>query len=184
MRRALENGSRRGIRPGILTLCVASLFLGGCGYHVAGRGTELPAAWKTLAVPAFTNRTPHYRIEQRITAAVIRELEARTSYRIVPEARTADAVLHGEITGIETSPVLFDATTGHVTTMLVTVRLKVSLDDRATGKALYTNDNFVFRDEYQISSDVATFFEEESPALDRLSRDFAADLVSNLLEGF
>ncbi len=42
----------------------------------------------------------------------------------------------------------------------------------------------VFRDEYQISSDVQSFFEEQDPAIERMSRDFAAQLVSNVTEKF
>jgi hypothetical protein len=42
----------------------------------------------------------------------------------------------------------------------------------------------VYRDEYQISTDVQSFFEEQDPALERMSRDFAAQLVSNVLENF
>jgi hypothetical protein len=42
----------------------------------------------------------------------------------------------------------------------------------------------VFRDEYQISTDVKSFFQEEDPALDRMSRDLASHLVSNVLENF
>jgi hypothetical protein len=42
----------------------------------------------------------------------------------------------------------------------------------------------VFRNEYQISSDVNTFFEEQDPALDRMSRDLASRLVSDVLENF
>ncbi len=155
-----------------------------CGYHVAGRAARLPSTWHTIAVPAFVNRTPTYRIEQRVTNAVVHELLARTKYRVVPRADGADAVLNGEITDIQATPLLFDATSGHVTTMLVTLKLKVSLVDQATKKIVYRNDSFVFRDEYQISSDVSTFFQEESPAMDRMSRDFASDLVSAILEDF
>lgn len=155
-----------------------------CGYHVAGRAARLPSTWHTIAVPAFVNRTPTYRIEQRVTNAVVHELLARTKYRVVPRVDGADAVLNGEITDIQATPLLFDATSGHVTTMLVTLKLKVSLVDQATKKVVYRNDNFVFRDEYQISSDVSTFFQEESPAMDRMSRDFASDLVSAILEDF
>lgn len=156
----------------------------GCGYHVAGRAARLPSTWHTIAVPAFVNRTPTYRIEQRVTNAVVHELLARTKYRVVPRAAGADAVLHGEITDIEAVPLLFDATSGHVTTMLVTLKLKVSLVDEATKKVVYRNDNFVFRDEYQISGDVNSFFQEEGPAMGRMSRDFASDLVSAILEDF
>jgi hypothetical protein len=41
-----------------------------------------------------------------------------------------------------------------------------------------------FRNEYQISSDVKSFFQEQDPALERMSHDFAAQIVSNVMEGF
>jgi hypothetical protein len=93
-------------------------------------------------------------------------------------------VLHGEIVSIETSPVLFNAQTGQVTTMVVTIHSKVSLVDTKTQKVVYHNDDVVFRDEYQISTDVQSFFQEEGPAIERMSRDFAAQLVSNVTENF
>ena len=67
--------------------------------------------------------------------------------------------------------------------MLVTVSLRVALQDSA-GKILYQNNSFVFRQPYEISIDIPSFFQEEGPALDRMSRDFAAQLVSDVLENF
>jgi hypothetical protein len=165
-------------------LIVATLFSSACGYHVAGRAAQLPAAWETIAVPAFTNNTTRYRIEQRFTQAVIREFITRTKYRIIQDQGSADAVLHGTILSIETTPVLFDATSGEVTTMLVTVHTKVELIDTSTKKPVYENADMIFRDEYQISADVQSFFEESGPALERMSRDFASKLVANVLEKF
>lgn len=162
----------------------AALVVGGCGYHVAGRAARLPETWKTIAIPAFVNKTTRYRIEQRLTEAVIREFITRTKYRIVQDQGSADAVLHGDVVSIETAPVLFNSTTGEVTTMLVTVHVKVELDDNSTHKTVYKNDDVVFRNEYQISSDVQSFFQEEGPALQRMARDFAAQLVSNVVENF
>jgi len=156
----------------------------GCGYHVAGRASHLPSGWTTIAIPAFKNDTTRYRIEQRFTQAVIREFISRTKYRIVQDTSSADGVLTGEVVSIETNPVLFDATTGQVTTMVVSLHTKVRLLDNETKKLVYQNDDMVFRDEYQISSDVTTFFEEQDPALERMSRDFASQLVSNVLESF
>jgi outer membrane lipopolysaccharide assembly protein LptE/RlpB len=165
-------------------LLAAGCLLVGCGYHVAGRGAALPAEWKTLAVPALVNKTTRFQIEQQLTEALVRELLARTSYRIVPDPAQADAVLSGEVTSIESNAVLFDTATGRATTMLVTVRLKVSLTDRAARKVHYRDDNFLFREQYEISTDVNSFFEEQQPALRRMARDFAARLVSALLENF
>lgn len=165
-------------------LCLAAIGFEGCGYHVAGRAARLPENWQTIAIPALANNTTRYRIEQRLTQAVIREFITRTKYRIVQDEGSADGVLRGDVVSIETSPVIFNSTTGEVTTMLVTVHAKVELEDKATHKMIYRNSDMVFRNEYQISSDVQSFFQEEGPAIQRMARDFAAQLVSNVLENF
>jgi len=167
-----------------LAAVVVAFGMAGCGYHVAGRASTLPSSWKTIAIPEFVNRTNRYRVEQRFTSAVIHEFISRTKYRIVQNENEADAVLRGEVLTIETSPILFNATTGQVTTMLVTVHAKVELVSRGDEKVVYKNDDMIFREEYQISSDINSFFEEQSPALERMSRDFASQVVADVLEGF
>ncbi|HSY59532.1 MAG TPA: LptE family protein [Terriglobales bacterium] len=172
----------------IWLVCIAVL-LGifvemGCGYHVAGTSSRLPKDWSSIAIPAFKNDTTRYRIEQRFTEAVIHEFITRTKYRVVQDETGADGVLHGEILSIETSPVIFNSTTGEVETMLVTIHVRVLLVDNLTAKPVYKNDDMVFRDEYQISSDVQSFFDEQSPALGRMARDFASKLVANVVENF
>jgi outer membrane lipopolysaccharide assembly protein LptE/RlpB len=167
-----------------LAALFATLFGAGCGYHVAGHAAQLPSEWNTIAIPAFTNDTTRYRIEQRFTQAVIREFITRTKYRVVQDTQSADAVLHGEVLSIDANPILFEATTGQVTTMLVTVHVKVQLVDSRTEKPVYKNDDMVFRNEYQISTDVNSFFEQQDPALERMSRDLASHLVSDVLENF
>jgi len=42
----------------------------------------------------------------------------------------------------------------------------------------------LFRNEYEISTDVKSFFEEQDPALDRLAQDFAARLVASVTENY
>jgi hypothetical protein len=136
-----------------------------------------------MGIPAFVNRTTTYRIEQILTQAVVHEFIARTNYRILPESDGADLLLQGEVTNIGSGAVLYDPTTGRATTVVVTVNLRIALQDRA-GKILYRNNNFVFREPYEISEDIPSFFQEEGPALDRMSRDFAVQLVSDVLENF
>ena len=188
---------------GVLSLCLCvsvTPFLSACGYHVGGTASQLPPGLKVIAVPALKNDTTRYRIEQGMTEAVIHEFIARTKYRIVSSEDSADAVLHGEITGFEAIPAVFDttpsttpgsttvptvnATTARATTMLVSVHMKVLLEERETNKVLYKNDNYLFREPYEISTDPAKFFDEQGPALERMSRDFASRLVSDVLENF
>jgi Lipopolysaccharide-assembly len=182
-----------------LYVCVlVSILLSSCGYHVGGMGTRLPPGLKVIAVPTFVNQTNQYRIEQRMTEAVVHEFLVRTKYRIVSTESSADAVLHGEITSFEVTPAVFNTAptststtnttlttpTAQATTMLITVQMKVRLEDRETKKVLYQNDNYLFREPYEISTNPSTFFDERSPALERMSRDLASRLVADILENF
>jgi hypothetical protein len=171
-----------GLRRASCIALLLSVALSGCGYHVGGRPVGVPAGWRTIAVPIFVSKTTKYRIEQRFTEGVIHELLQRTSWRVVQNQDAADGILTGEVTGIESSPLLFNESSGQVTTLLVTVYAKVTLTDRLTKKVVFHADKIVLRSEYQISSDVTAFFEEESPALNRLSRDFGSRVVAAILE--
>jgi len=185
----------------IFYLCLAvTLLLSACGYRVGGTGSQLPPGLKVIAIPAMKNDTTRYRIEQRMTEAVVHEFIARTKYRVVSTEDSADAVLHGEITSFEAIPAVFDTTpasnpstsnvpainvtTARATTMLVSVHMKVLLEESGTKRVLYKNDNYLFREPYEISTDPSKFFDEQGPALDRMSRDFASRLVSDVLENF
>ena len=82
-----------------------TLTLSSCSYHVGGTASELPPAQKShRSCPRLKNDTLGYRIEQRMTEAVIREFIAHTAYRVVSSEQSADAVLHGEITSFEAIP--------------------------------------------------------------------------------
>src|SRR5579863_4475874 len=158
--------------------------LSGCGYHVAGRTDALPPSIHVIAVPALENATTSYRIEQKLTAATVHEFLAKTPYKVVSNPEDGDAVLRGKVLSLEAVPLLFDTTTGRATTMLVTVKCEVTLTERSTQKVLYHTDNFVLRNEYEISTDLKSFFEEQDPALDRLAQDFAARLVAAIVENY
>src|SRR2546430_11017021 len=51
--------------------------------HTAGHVKTLPEDIHTIAVPAFINQSRTYRVEQRLTAAVVRELVTRSEERRV-----------------------------------------------------------------------------------------------------
>jgi len=167
---------------GTVLLCL--LLTSACGYHTAGHAVTVPDNVRTIAVPAFVNQTHTYEIDQMLTKAVVREMITRTRYRIVNQADDgADAMLRGTVLSTATSPLTYDSTTGRASSVLVVVTMKVAFTDRQ-GKVLYENPAYLFREQYQVSRELNSFFEEDSPALQRLSREFARTLVSNILEGF
>lgn len=171
------------LRATLAALAMSALFAG-CGYRVAGRSDALPKSIHVIAIPALENKTTSYRIEQRLTAATVHEFLAKTPYRVVSDPANGDAVLRGKVLSVEAVPLLFDTATGRATTMLVSVKCEVTFEERETGKVLYHTDNFLFRNQYEISTDVKSFFEEQDPALDRLAQDFAARLVAAVTENF
>jgi outer membrane lipopolysaccharide assembly protein LptE/RlpB len=156
----------------------------GCGYHTAGHATRIPASVRTIAVPVFVNQTQTYRIEQMLTRDVVREFIGRTHYQIANDAgRSADAVLKGTVISAQASPLTYDAQTGRISSAVVIVSMKVSLTDHS-GHTFFENQNYTFRQQYQVSREVTSFFEEETPALQRMSQDFARTLVADILEAF
>lgn len=169
---------------GTAALLMAAALLSGCGYHAVGHGNRLPQDVHILAIPMFTNQTQTYAVEQLLTRDVSREFIGRTRYRVVTDAKdNADAVLKGTVLSAQAAPLTYDAQTGRISSAVVTVTMKVTLADRS-GRVLFENPNYSFREQYQVSREVTSFFQEETPALQRLSRDFARTLVSDILEAF
>jgi len=167
-----------------LTIAFALLGLSGCGYHTLGAATHLPPGVETLAVPVFATHTEAYHTEVVMTEAVIREFATRTRLRVTPDAGgDPDAVLHGTILKETIEPLTYNATTQQSSSFLITVVVSVTLTGR-DGKVLYENKNYVYRQQYQSTTNLASFIEENPAAMERLSRELARQLVADILEGF
>ena len=172
------------MRPFVFApIAVALLSLSGCGYHTLGTATHVPPDVHTLSVPVFATHTEAYHTETAITEAVIREFAARTRFRVTPdEGGDADAVLRGTILKESLTPMTYNASTQQSSSFLITMVVSVTLSGR-DGKVLYENKNYVFRQQYQSTMNLPTFLEEDPAAVERLSREFARQLVADVLEG-
>jgi len=158
--------------------------LSGCGYHTLGAAAHLPPDVHTLSVPVFATRTEAYHSEVVMTDAVIREFAARTRFRVTPDdSPDADAVLHGTILKETIAPLTYNTSTNESSSFLITMVVSVTLNGR-DGKVLYENRNYVYRQQYQSTTDLPTFLQENPAAVQRLSREFAHALVADVLEGF
>jgi outer membrane lipopolysaccharide assembly protein LptE/RlpB len=164
-----------------------SLLLGaaGCGYHTLGAAAHVPPEVHTVAVPFFVNRTQFSHTEVALTQATVRELNTRTRFRVLPTEDTADAdaVLKGTVLTETIVPYTYNSQTGQSSSYMITLTASVMLTDRA-GRVLYRHDGYTFHQQYEATFDLPTFVQEDSPAVARLSRDFAQSLVSDMLESF
>jgi Lipopolysaccharide-assembly len=186
------NSDSETVWPCSIWLALAALILfivlfPACGYQVAGRSNSLPPDIRTIAVPIFKNTTSQFKIEQTLTSAVVQELIDRTEFRVTPNPNGADAVLHGTVKRIRTGVVTFNSQPGSATTLetlQIEVIAAVSLVDEHTKRVVFSNPDYLFRQQYQVSSSPSILIEEDPAALDRLSRDFARTLVTDILENF
>jgi hypothetical protein len=115
---------------------------------------------------------------------IAREFQARTRFRIVENANEADAVLNGMLNTAQISPVIVDPTSGKATTISIYVSVSINLIERATGRVLFSRANLGYRQIYEAAVDPHQYFDESGPALDRLSRDVARDIVSAVVDSF
>jgi len=189
-------------------LLIFALLLSACGYHVAGHSSVMPTTIHTIAVPPMENKSTTFKIEQILTSATIHEFLAKTNYKIVSDPNGGDAVLTAKVLAMEVLPLLYQSqpqttsttntNVAQATAMLITMKCEVTLTERDNDKVLYHTNNFVFRNEYQLSTagtnvsgvanpsknQVEEFFQESQPALGRMAQDFATRLVSAVTENY
>ena len=170
----------------LLASLVALLPLVGCGYGLVGRGGGFDPSIRKIGVPLFRDASGRSSLDQKITQKVVEELLKRGKIDVVATTEGVDAVVDGEIVSYQVQPVGFSAT-GEKTTASrysITVTAKVRYFKPGEAQPIWQNDAFVYRDEYDLGSDGATFFDREDQGLERLAVAFARSLVAAMLEAF
>ncbi len=170
---------RKGLAVMILLALAGNSF---CGYRVASTQRS-NLGIESVSVQPLVNTTSTYEVEQILTRSLIAELVERTGYRVVSNPSGADAVMSGIISRVTASPVTFGSGS-FGSTFLVTLTASLELKERSSGKILFKNDRYTFREQYVINTEIEDFFSELNPAIDRIARDFAASVVSSIIEGF
>ena len=167
----------------VLTLLFCVSGFTDCYKPVTNSG--LPAHIKRIAVPAFQfeARALRYRVSSRFTVAVSKEIIRRGGGLKVQGTTTgADAVVEGTVRDFSFSGVLLDRE-GRARVYEITIVSAVTIRDLKENKVLYDNQNFIFRDSFEFSSDPRSFFNEEDPAVDRIARAFSESVVSTIVNG-
>lgn len=172
-------------RAGVRAILILSLALAqsGCGYRLAGRNQLLPPTVRIIAIPPFENQTRRPEIEQRITEHVTQTFIQRGGYRTSADEKGADALLKGEVTGYDVTPVSVGSS-GRATRYEVVITASVELSKVPEGQVLFRSSNFVFKKQYDVSGPGLTFFDQEITAIDEIAKDFAESVVTSILEGF
>lgn len=118
--------------------------LGGCstdptrGYAPAG---AYDASVRTVSVSNFENQTFSRGLELRLTDAIVKRIQRRTPYRVVPAER-ADTALSGAITGVDLRRLSDDPQTGLAQEESYQITIRFAWVDNRTGEARVVRENF------------------------------------------
>jgi outer membrane lipopolysaccharide assembly protein LptE/RlpB len=183
--RTRREGSRsRATRINALVLATATILLTSCGYSLVGKGNFLDPKIKTIAVPAFVNKTTRVELEQRVTQAVAEEFVTRGRLKLVTNPKEADAILRGSIDSFGIFPIASNPQ-GRATQYQISITAGIELvDHRNDDKVIWKNDQYRFTENYQVDVTTSDAFDQETRAIAVIAVRFAETLVTNLLEGF
>ena len=166
----------------ITTLFVLILtFFSNCGYKLSGFSKQIPDHIKTIAIPDFENNTTRFQAEQFITFAVKEEFIKRSNLVLVERASRADSLLEGEIAKFDVTPISY-SDDASANLYRINIAVSVKFIDLKTSKIIFEGKNISFTDTYEIDTD--DFFSQETEKLIEIADQFAASVVTTILENF
>ncbi len=166
-----------------LPAALLGILLAGCGYHLAGHASALPAGITSIGIPLFVNHTNQPEMGQRVTERVIDEFSTRGRVRILPGEDGAQALLKGVILSYTQNPVVISEK-GRAARYEIMITAHVTLLETATEKVLWEDDHFVFKRQYDLPETTQETSDPEIFAIEGVAGDFAASVVTSILEGF
>jgi hypothetical protein len=139
---------RRG-RPSLASALAATAgvmlaSLAGCASDpTQGYSTQsiFPQNIRTVAVPIFTSESYTRNVEFELTDALVKEIETRTPYKVVPASR-ADTILLGQLRQIELDQLSKSRLTGLSEEVIVSVTIDFQWKDQRSGKPLLERKAF------------------------------------------
>jgi outer membrane lipopolysaccharide assembly protein LptE/RlpB len=168
-----------------VVLCASALTVLGCGgYALVGRAQNLPDDVRRIYVQPLENRTDRSQLDQFLTGALVDELLRRPRFTVVSSAGEADAELVGLVNNFSVVPVSFDAE-GRATDYELLIQANIAFrrtDPEQT--VLWQNDQYFFRQNYQLNVTALGYFDQEDPAIREVAGRFAETVITDLLEGF
>jgi hypothetical protein len=176
-----------------ICLClVTGAVLNNCGYKLSGFSKQIPDHIKTIIIPDFENKTTRFQAEQFITFAVRDEFIKRSELVLVENESRADSILEGTITQFDVRPLSY-AEDASANFYRVSISVSVRFIDLETSEIIFEGQNISFSDSYEIDiyGDAAgefdaaeDFFSQETETLAKIAGEFAASLVTTILENF
>ncbi|MDZ4165364.1 MAG: LPS assembly lipoprotein LptE [Smithellaceae bacterium] len=167
----------------MLSILIALLFLGGCGYHFMPTGDNIDGQVRMIFIDNFQNKTAEAKLEDQLRNS-FSDLFARTGrFKLASERSQAHAILTGSIENLTTTHLTTGAG-GYAREERVTMTLDAILKRQDTGNALWSGKNLVGSAEYLVDRDLDLTQNRRKDALTRLNNDLAERAYLLMMSGF
>jgi len=170
----------------ILVPAVMMILFCQCGYKLSGFNTQIPESLRTIAIPDFENQTTRFQADQYITFALKEEFIKRSKLVLVDSADNADSLLEGTIKKFLVDPLSYaDDDTANL--YRITITISVRFINLSTNEIIFEGEDITFSDSYTMESQIDVdddFFAQETESLLKIASEFAASVVTTILENF
>jgi hypothetical protein len=177
-----KRGRNRATRAAVwLFLGFSALALPSCGIYSTSPGT-LPGHIKTLAIPAFENKTTQVGLEEEITQAVITRFVDDNHLKIVAES-DANAVLSGAVVDYRNTVFGF---TGREQAQEYRVQITVAvrLMDKVKNRELWRDDSMIKTQNYYVISVPGQEPQDEVSGRKQAVQKIADEILSRTIENW
>jgi len=134
---------------------LAALILIGCGYRFAAGEESVDPAIRTIFVDVFTNKTSEAHAENIFRTAFINRFVQSGRFKLGSSRGEADAVCRGTIRSLQASPLAYKASNLAAEERL-TITLEISLEERESGRVIWSDGSFTGTGDYAVTSVGAT----------------------------
>lgn len=162
--------------PAVLLLFAACASDPTQGYSSA---STFPTQYATVAIDIFKNDTFSRDIEFELADALVKEVEARTPYKVTPSVR-ADTILTGRITRVELDQLSKSKVTGLSEEVVLTVTVDFTWTNARTGEVIEERREFTGHSLFLPSAPSGEPIElAEFGVVQGLARDIVGELRSD-----
>jgi hypothetical protein len=162
----------------LLVLSIAS-----CGYRFAGEEPQrIDPSLRTVFVEAFANRTSEANAANIFRTAFISRFVQEGRFKLAGSRGEADVVCQGTVRGLQASPLSYKATNFSAEDRL-SVTLEISLEDRGSGKTLWSDKSLIGTGDYPVTT-VGMTETSRKNALVKLANDTAERAYRLMMSGF
>lgn len=162
-------------------LFIFCLLFSGCGYHLVGTGSTLPAHLQSIAIPVFENTSSQPEIHRELTSIILRSFINDGRLKVAKKD-DADLVMNGALTYYDIRNASFSSE-DLASDIIIELEVDVEVTDQIKNK-IFLKQKLKTQWDYKSTSDISDTETARLRALDDAYNELGTRLVSLIVDQF